>query len=73
MQEVLKDGSVGEIKTANTLEELLPEIKKSLEKNEVDYVKLYFVKGGTQFKSEEKINTLKAILGSHYEGDINTE
>ena len=40
MQEVRKDGSKGEIKTAETLAELLPEIEKSLKKEEVDHVKV---------------------------------
>lgn len=41
MQEVRKDGSKGEIKTADTLAELLPEIEKSLKKKEVDHVKVF--------------------------------
>lgn len=44
MQEVLKDGSKGEIKTADTLAELLPEIEKSLKKPEVDHVKVFLPK-----------------------------
>lgn len=41
MQEVRKDGSEGEIKTADTLAELLPEIEKSLKKKEVDHVRVF--------------------------------
>jgi len=44
MQEVMKDGSKGKIKTAATLEELLPEIEKSLKKEEVDHVKVFLPK-----------------------------
>ena len=65
MQEVFKDGSVGEIKTANSLEDLLPEIKKALAKNEVDYVKIFYVNGGKHFKSEERINLFKAITADY--------
>jgi putative NIF3 family GTP cyclohydrolase 1 type 2 len=61
MQEVMKDGTIGETKTAKTLEELIPEIKKSLAKPEVDYVKIFMANQG--FKSEEEINRLRAILG----------
>jgi len=38
MQEVYQDGSLGEIKTADTLEELLPMIKESLAHPRVMYV-----------------------------------
>jgi hypothetical protein len=41
MQEVYHDGTEGEIKKTDTLEELLPEIKKSLKKKNVAYVKLF--------------------------------
>jgi len=49
MQEVFKDGSLGEIKTADTLEDLLPMIKKSLAHPRVKYVKV--------FKNEEKVQS----------------
>ena len=41
MQEVYHDGTEGKIKQADTLEELMPEIKKSLKKKKVAYVKLF--------------------------------
>ena len=41
MQEVYHDGTEGEPKEADTLEDLLPEIKKSLKKKRVAYVKLF--------------------------------
>lgn len=41
MQEIHHDGSLGELHTADTLEELLPMIKKSLAKPEVKYVKIF--------------------------------
>ena len=40
MQEVYYDGSKGGVKTADTLEELVPEIKKSLKNPKVAYVTL---------------------------------
>jgi len=41
MREVYKDGTEGEVIAGNSLEELLPEIKKSLKKKKVAYVKLF--------------------------------
>lgn len=41
MQEIYHDGTEGEIKEADTLEDLIPEIKKSLENPKVKYVKLF--------------------------------
>ena len=41
MQEVLKDGSEGKTFVENTIEELLPHIKKSLEDPKVKYVKVF--------------------------------
>ncbi len=41
MQEYLKDGSLGELHTADSLEELLPVIKKSLANPKVKFVKIW--------------------------------
>lgn len=41
MQEVMKDGSEGKIIVKDTLEDLLPHIKKSLEDPEVKFVKIF--------------------------------
>lgn len=57
MQEVFEDGSLGEIKTADTLEDLLPMIKKSLAHPRVKYVKIF--NNGEKIQSEEKRTTDK--------------
>jgi len=58
MQEVYHNGTKGEIKTADTLEKLLPEIKKSLENPDVKYVKVFYAKDPVSnddiVKSEEE-------------------
>ena len=41
MQEILKNGSEGETHVANTIEDLIPHIKKSLEKPDVKYIKVF--------------------------------
>lgn len=41
MQEVYNDGSLGLIKTAETLEKLLPDIKKALACSTVKFVKVF--------------------------------
>jgi len=41
MQEVYHDGTKGKPKSAETLEELLPDIKKALEDPRVNHVKLF--------------------------------
>ncbi|MCK4792095.1 MAG: hypothetical protein KAV87_50670 [Desulfobacteraceae bacterium] len=41
MQEVYQDGTMGETHIENTLEDLIPHIKKSLENQKVAYVKIY--------------------------------
>lgn len=41
MQEVLKDGSIGETYTGDRLEDLVPHIKKSLEDPKVAFVKIF--------------------------------
>lgn len=66
MQEVFEDGSVGEIKTADTLEELLPMIKESLSHPRVKYVKVF--NNGRKVQSEEERTTNKeemdALMGT---------
>jgi len=41
MQEIMKDGSEGKAFVENTIEELLPHIKKSLEDPNVKFVKVF--------------------------------
>ena len=41
MQEVMKDGSYGKLIVEDTLEDLLPYIKRSLEDPRVNYVKIF--------------------------------
>ena len=41
MQEVYRDGTEGKPKSADTLEELIPDIKKALEDPNVSHVKLF--------------------------------
>lgn len=57
MQEVYEDGSVGEVKTADTLEELLPMIKKSLANPRVKYVKVF--NNGNRVQAEQERTTNK--------------
>ena len=65
MQEVHHDGSLGEIKTANTLEELLPMIKESLANPRVKYIKIF--NNGEKMQAEEERTTnkeeMKELLG----------
>jgi len=51
MQEVFKNGSEGEIHIEETLEDLLPHIKKSLENPNVKFVKVF---RGKNLKDEKK-------------------
>lgn len=44
MQEILEDGSEGKAFVENTIEELLPHIKKSLEDPNVKFVKVFRAK-----------------------------
>ena len=60
MQEVYEDGSVGEIKTADTLEDLLPMIKKSLAHPRVKYVKVF--KNGEKVQAEQERTTNKEVM-----------
>lgn len=72
MQEVYKDGSVGEIKTADTLEDLLPMIKESLAHPRVKYVKIF--NNGQKVQAEQERTTnedvMKEIMESEPEQDV---
>lgn len=65
MQTVYKNGTEGEIHVENTIEDLLPHIKKSLENPHVKYVKVFrgkTLKDEKRFTAEEKKkNILDAI------------
>ena len=65
MQEVYEDGSLGEVKTADTLEDLLPMIKASLANSHVKYVKVF--NNGEKVQAEQERTTdkeeLEAIIG----------
>ena len=54
MQEIMKDGSEGKAFVENTIEELLPHIKKSLEDPKVKYVKVFRGKKLEQIPFEDK-------------------
>ncbi len=41
MQEVFQNGSTGEVHVADTIEDLVPHIKKSLENPKVKYLKVF--------------------------------
>ena len=67
MQEIMKDGSEGKAFVENTIEELLPHIKKSLEDPKVKYVKVFKattpITNKESFEAqEEKIETGKDLL-----------
>jgi len=51
MQEIMKDGSEGKRYEADTIEDLIPQIKKSLETPDVKYVKVF--KATTPVTNEE--------------------
>lgn len=57
MQEVMHDGSLGEMKTADTLEDLIPMIKKSLAHPRVKYVKIF--NNGNKVQIEQERTTDK--------------
>jgi len=57
MQEVLKDGSEGKAFVEDTIEDLLPHIKKSLEDQNVKYVKVF--RGKTTFDGLDKRSDIK--------------
>lgn len=60
MQEVFNDGSLGEMKTADTLEDLLPMIKASLAHPRVKYVKIF--NNGSKVQVEQQRTTDKEEL-----------
>jgi len=71
MQEIMKDGSVGEIHVANTIEDLVPYIRRSLGNPNVKFVKVFrgktlvagLLKPGTReqekFVAEEEKKNMK--------------
>jgi len=79
MQEVMKDGSEGKAFVENTIEELLPHIKKSLENPKVKYVKVFRAKklfAGLRAKveieftaEEEKCSVMDEILDKRTDKD----
>ena len=66
MQEVYDDGSLGEVKTANTLEALLPMIKASLAHPRVKYVKIFNNGNKIQLEQERTTNKeeMDALMGT---------
>lgn len=54
MQEIMEDGSEGKAFVEDTIEELLPHIKKSLEDPKVKYVKVFRGKKLEQIPFEDK-------------------
>ena len=71
MQEVLQDDSTGKTFVENTIEDLVPHIKKSLEDPNVKYVKVFRAKalGKEPFEEkdefiveEEKCNVIEQII-----------
>lgn len=62
MQEIHYDGSKGEIKEFSSLEEMLPELEKSLAKKEVKYVKVFRIQEGGKTTTEEVNKGLFDVL-----------
>lgn len=60
MQEVYEDGSLGEMKQADTLEDLLPMIKASLAHPRVKYVKIF--NNGKKVQAEQERTTNKEVM-----------
>ena len=60
MQEIYEDGSVGKVKIADTLEDLLPMIKESLDHPRVKYVKVF--NNGKKVQSEETRTTNREVM-----------
>ena len=60
MQEIFTDESLGEMKMADTLEDLIPMIKKSLAHPRVKYVKIF--NNGEKVQIEEQRTTDKEEL-----------
>lgn len=64
MQEIKNDGTEGEVKTADTLEELLPEIKKSLAKPDVRCVKVFNALAGKGVTVKEQSKSFMEAFSS---------
>jgi len=62
MQEVYHDGSKGKIKKFNSLEEMLPELKKSLENENVKYIKIFKIREEGKVAKEEVNKDLLDVL-----------
>jgi len=64
MQEILKNGSEGEVHVANTIEDLIPHIKKSLLNPNVKYIKVFTktVNAKVKFNAEEETRSMKDLL-----------
>ena len=71
MQEIMKDGSEGKTFVEDTIEGLIPHIKKSLEDPKVKYVKVFRAKKlfaglrakvEIKFTAEEEIRSMKDLL-----------
>jgi len=55
MQEIMKDGSEGEVHVEDTIEDLIPHIKKSLSDPKVKYVKVFRAKTVEKVPFESKV------------------
>jgi len=62
MQEVKHDGTEGEIRVFNTLDELIVEMKKSLAKPDVAFVKIAMSADGKEFKLREDPGGLGKLM-----------
>ena len=76
MQEIMKDGSEGKAFVEDSIEDLIPHIKKSLENPNVKYVKVFRGKKIEQIPfedkeefiaEEEKCNVIEEILNEDKE------
>lgn len=68
MQEVFEDGSLGELHIADTLEELLPLIKKSLANPRVKYIMVSNAADGKKVQANEHKKETKDLLEYLEEG-----
>lgn len=57
MQEVYQDGTMGETHVENTIEDLIPHIKKSLKNQNVAYVKIF--RGSRLVTSRKKLGVIR--------------
>jgi len=60
MQEIMKDGSEGKTVVKNTIEDLLPDIKKSLEDPNVAFVKVF--RGKRLITNAEGLREQKTVV-----------